>query len=140
MTVFFSFSGAYGIAFLNLPFDCPLGDTTSNAIISSNEHLAILASFLLGTGDAILNTQIYALNGTLFSDRSAHAFAIFKFLQSGLAAVGFFYSSKVELQWQLLFLVSFSIIGSISFVIVNRISQKRTKGHAFEKVNNPENK
>ncbi|CAB0019156.1 unnamed protein product, partial [Nesidiocoris tenuis] len=43
--------------------------------------LAILCSGLLGFADSCFNTQVYAAIGTVFSDRSAPAFAIFKFIQ-----------------------------------------------------------
>ena len=45
--------GAFAIAFINLPFNVTIGDTSNEAIIDSNPHLAIFASFLLGCGDAI---------------------------------------------------------------------------------------
>ncbi|CAH1389670.1 unnamed protein product [Nezara viridula] len=71
----------YFCIFLNLPDSSPLQDTTDNAIIRSNGYLAIACSFLLGFGDSCFNTQIYAAIGTIFSDESAPAFAVFKFIQ-----------------------------------------------------------
>ena len=130
--------GAYLIAFLNIPFDCPIGETNESAIIESNADLAIFGSFLLGSGDSILTTQIYTLIGILYSGNSAPAFAIYKFFQSGLAALGLFYSPSLELQWQLLILLIFAVIGTISFIMVDINSKKRTKGHQFNKVTNKE--
>ena len=130
--------GAYLIAFLNIPFDCPIGETNESAIIESNADLAIFGSFLLGSGDAILTTQIYTLIGILYSGNSAPAFAIYKFFQSGLAALGLFYSPSLELQWQLLILMIFVVLGTISFIMVDISSKKRTKGHQFNKVTNKE--
>ena len=109
-------------------------DTNDQAIIEVNASLAIFASFLLGLGDACYNTQIYAIIGSLYSDNSAPAFAIFKFVQSGLAAVSFFYSSHLQLQWQLLFLAIFSVIGTSTFIAVDVSNQRRTRGDQFEVV------
>jgi MFS family permease len=124
---FFVHIGAFAIAFVNLPFDSPFGDTESHAYIKSNPYLAIVGSFLLGLGDACYNTQIYAIIGSLFRDNSAQAFAIFKFFQSALAAGAFFYSSHLELSYQLLFLAIFCVLGTITFCIVER-KVKRARG------------
>ena len=50
---------AYLLVGLNLPNECPLGETvaTATAIIPSNEYLAVFSGFLLGFSDAIFNTQ-----------------------------------------------------------------------------------
>lgn len=125
---------AFIIALINLPFNSTMSDTNDQAIIEVNASLAIFASFLLGLGDACYNTQIYAIIGSLYSDNSAPAFAIFKFVQSGLAAVSFFYSSHLQLQWQLLFLAIFSIIGTSTFIAVDVSNQRRTRGDQFEVV------
>lgn len=120
--------GVFVIAYVNLPVDSPFGDTDTKAIIESNEYLAIVGSFLLGLGDACFNTQIYALIGSVYSDNSAPAFAIFKFFQSALAAGAFYYSSVLELPWQLLFLTIFCILGTSTFFIVEWRARK-ARGH-----------
>ena len=50
--------------------------------------------------------QIYSILGFMYTEDSAPAFALFKFVQSLFAAIAFFYSGHVMLQWQLLVLVS----------------------------------
>lgn len=70
----------YLIIFLNLPNDSPFEDTISKAIITSNAVLAMLCSFLRGLSDACFHTQIYSMLGAEYSDQSAPAFAIFRFI------------------------------------------------------------
>ncbi|KAJ7340343.1 DUF895 domain membrane protein [Desmophyllum pertusum] len=59
--------------------------------------------------------QIYSILGSLYEDDSAPAFALFKFVQSLTAAIAFFYSQKLFLEWQLLILVISSLFGTIGF-------------------------
>ncbi|KAL4239617.1 DUF895 domain membrane protein [Mactra antiquata] len=106
------------LIYLNLPAKSPIGATDDSAKITPNEYVAILCSFLLGLGDSSFNTQIYSLLGFMFPEDSSPAFAIFKFIQSVAAAVAFFYSDYLILQWQLLILVIFGSIGSLSFSVI----------------------
>merc|ERR1712122_455982 len=73
---------AFYLAFINLPASAPLGPTDEAAFISSNQYVAIVTSFLLGFADACYNTQIMSMLGTLYSNDSAPAFALLKFVQS----------------------------------------------------------
>ena len=91
-------------------------------MIHPNAGLAMLVSFLIGMGDACYNTQIYVILGSLYRENSAPAFAVYSFAQSGFSAISFVYSSYLSLNWQLLVLAIFSVMGTISFVIVDRIS------------------
>ncbi|CAG5127832.1 unnamed protein product [Candidula unifasciata] len=109
---------AFYIVFLNLPASSPIEDTLGPTYITSNEYLAIVASFLLGFGDSSFNTQIYSLIGTMFPEDSSAGFAIFKFMQSVTAAVGFYYSNVLLLQWQLLILVISGTVGIAGFILV----------------------
>lgn len=72
---------SFFLIFLNLPDSSPFQDTDEEAFIKSNAIIAIMCSFLLGLGDACYNTQIYSMLGDVYSDNSAPAFAIFKFIQ-----------------------------------------------------------
>jgi len=113
------------IAFVNLPFRSVLEDTTEAAYINpSNPYLAIFGSFLLGLGDACFNTQIFSIIGSVFKDDSAAGFAIFKFAQSGLSAAAFFYSTEIELPYQLLILVILNVLGTITFCTVELKTRK----------------
>lgn len=47
----------------------------------SSQYLAIFCSFLLGFGDSCFNTQIYNVIGQRYSENSAPAMALFKFMQ-----------------------------------------------------------
>lgn len=109
---------AFYTIFVNLPANSPLGATWEPAYIESNLYLAFVGSFLLGFGDSCYNTQIYSLLGFVYSDDSAPAFAIFKFVQAVAAAVAFFYSNYLVLPYQLLILVVGATLGTISFWIV----------------------
>ncbi|XP_077526950.1 UNC93-like protein MFSD11 isoform X3 [Haemaphysalis longicornis] len=109
---------AFYTIFVNLPANSPLGPTWEPAYIESNLYLAFVGSFLLGFGDSCYNTQIYSLLGFVYSDDSAPAFAIFKFVQAVAAAVAFFYSNYLLLPYQLLILVVFATLGTVSFWIV----------------------
>uniref|UniRef100_F7GF69 UNC93-like protein MFSD11 n=1 Tax=Callithrix jacchus TaxID=9483 RepID=F7GF69_CALJA len=112
---------AFYLIFLNMPGDAPIAPiegTDSSAYIRSSKEVAILCSFLLGLGDSCFNTQLLSILGFLYSEDSAPAFAIFKFVQSICAAVAFFYSNYLLLHWQLLVMVIFGFSGTISFFTV----------------------
>nr|XP_021523591.1 UNC93-like protein MFSD11 [Aotus nancymaae] len=91
---------------------------TKLIFIFFSKEVAILCSFLLGLGDSCFNTQLLSILGFLYSEDSAPAFAIFKFVQSICAAVAFFYSNYLLLHWQLLVMVIFGFFGTISFFTV----------------------
>uniref|UniRef100_A0A8C2V7P9 UNC93-like protein MFSD11 n=1 Tax=Chinchilla lanigera TaxID=34839 RepID=A0A8C2V7P9_CHILA len=112
---------AFYLIFLNMPADAPIAPvegTNSSAYIRPSKEVAILCSFLLGLGDSCFNTQLLSILGFLYSEDSAPAFAIFKFVQSICAAVAFFYSNYLLLHWQLLVMVVFGFLGTISFFTV----------------------
>lgn len=46
-----------------------------------SKEIAIFCSFLLGLGDSCFNTQLLSILGFLYSEDSAPAFAVFKFVQ-----------------------------------------------------------
>nr|XP_034363309.1 UNC93-like protein MFSD11 isoform X3 [Arvicanthis niloticus] len=112
---------AFYLIFLNMPGDAPIAPvegTNSSAYIRPSKEVAILCSFLLGLGDSCFNTQLLSILGFLYSEDSAPAFAVFKFVQSICAAVAFFYSNYLLLHWQLLVMVIFGFFGTISFFTV----------------------
>ena len=111
---------AYFLIFLNLPSDAPTAKdgTMSTGYITPISELAIACGFLLGFCDACYNTQCISIIGVTYPDNSAAAFAVFKFVQCLAAAVGFFYSSYLQLQYQLLILVLFNFAGMLTFIIV----------------------
>ncbi|XP_023387396.1 UNC93-like protein MFSD11 [Pteropus vampyrus] len=112
---------AFYLIFLNMPGDAPIAPiegTDSRAYIKPSKEVAIFCSFLLGLGDSCFNTQLLSILGLLYSEDSAPAFAVFKFVQSICAAVAFFYSNYLLLHWQLLVMVIFGFFGTVSFFAV----------------------
>ncbi|CAH1793783.1 unnamed protein product [Owenia fusiformis] len=109
---------AFYLIFINLPEDSPLNETSGHTYMTSNKYVAIGCGFLLGLGDSSFNTQIYSVLGFMFPEDSAPAFALYKFVQSVTAAVAFFYSTKLLLQWQLLILVVMNVLGTMCFFLV----------------------
>uniref|UniRef100_A0A8B9FD29 UNC93-like protein MFSD11 n=1 Tax=Amazona collaria TaxID=241587 RepID=A0A8B9FD29_9PSIT len=112
---------AFYLIFLNMPNDAPIAPmegTDDTAYMIPSKNVAIFCSFLLGLGDSCFNTQLLSILGFLYSEDSAPAFAIFKFVQSICAAVAYFYSNYFLLQWQLLIMVVVGFFGTITFFLV----------------------
>ncbi|NXE82580.1 MFS11 protein, partial [Cochlearius cochlearius] len=112
---------AFYLIFVNMPNDAPIAPmegTDDVAYMIPSKEVAIFCSFLLGLGDSCFNTQLLSILGFLYSEDSAPAFAIFKFVQSICAAVAYFYSNYFLLQWQLLIMVVVGFFGTITFFTV----------------------
>ncbi|KAJ7406424.1 UNC93-like protein MFSD11 [Willisornis vidua] len=112
---------AFYLIFFNMPNDAPIAPmegTDQVAYMIPSKEVAMLCSFLLGLGDSCFNTQLLSILGFLYSEDSAPAFAIFKFVQSICAAVAYFYSNYFLLQWQLLIMVIVGFFGTITFFMV----------------------
>ena len=65
-----------------------------------------------------------SLLGDSYKTQSTVAFAIFKSIQTLGAALAFFYSTYIQLQWQLLVLVMFSTTGTVAFCAVDRTERR----------------
>ncbi|NXL91148.1 MFS11 protein, partial [Alectura lathami] len=112
---------AFYLIFVNLPNNAPVAPmegTDDVAYMIPSKEVAIFCSFLLGLGDSCFNTQLLSILGFMYAEDSAPAFAIFKFVQSICAAVAYFYSNYLLLQWQLLILVVVGFFGTIAFFAV----------------------
>ncbi|NXU57227.1 MFS11 protein, partial [Turnix velox] len=112
---------AFYLIFFNMPNNAPIAPmegTDDVAYMIPSKEVAIFCSFLLGLGDSCFNTQLLSILGFLYSEDSAPAFAIFKFVQSICAAVAYFYSNYFLLQWQLLIMVIVGFFGTITFFAV----------------------
>ncbi|NWQ58886.1 MFS11 protein, partial [Neopipo cinnamomea] len=112
---------AFYLIFFNMPNDAPIAPmegTDQVAYMVPSKEVAMLCSFLLGLGDSCFNTQLLSILGFLYSEDSAPAFAVFKFVQSICAAVAYFYSNYFLLQWQLLIMVIVGFFGTITFFTV----------------------
>eukprot|EP00112_Aurelia_sp_Birch-Aquarium-sp1_P010893 Seg2304.6 transcript_id=Seg2304.6/GoldUCD/mRNA.D3Y31 product="UNC93-like protein MFSD11" protein_id=Seg2304.6/GoldUCD/D3Y31 len=117
---FFLHVVTFFLIFMNVPGEAPIAATKEDAFLHNNIHIIGLSAFLLGLGDSSFNTQIYSILGSMYSEDSSSAFALFKFVQSVAAAIAFGYAFHVILKWQLLILVITGAIGTISFFIVER--------------------
>ncbi|OXB57841.1 hypothetical protein ASZ78_008276 [Callipepla squamata] len=112
---------AFYLIFVNMPSNAPVAPmegTDDVAYMIPSKEVAMFCSFLLGLGDSCFNTQLLSILGFLYSEDSAPAFAIFKFVQSICAAVAYFYSNYFLLQWQLLIMVVVGFFGTITFFAV----------------------
>jgi hypothetical protein len=56
--------------------------------------LAFVVAFLLGVGDAAINTVVYTTLGRLFHEGDADAFALYFFTRAAGACVAFAYSGE----------------------------------------------
>ena len=85
-------TAAYGMAYVNLPKDCPSNETYAETIINSR-IMAIAIAFLLGFGDALMMNCIFAAVANIFKGEFAPpAFALAFFAQSLASAIAFFYA------------------------------------------------
>ncbi|RUS80840.1 hypothetical protein EGW08_011395, partial [Elysia chlorotica] len=118
---------AFYLIFINMPAHAPIGETNGATYIQSNQYIAILCSFLLGFGDSSFNTQIFSLLGFMYPEDSSPAFALLKFTQSVAAAVAFYYSNVLILQWQLLINVLCGTLGLMGFCLVEWESSRAAR-------------
>ncbi|XP_074649498.1 UNC93-like protein MFSD11 isoform X2 [Tubulanus polymorphus] len=112
---------AYYLIFLNLPQMSPIEETDGAVYVdfgNFSKYLVVICAFLIGLGDCCFNTQIYSILGFLYAEDSAPAFALYQFLQAVLAAIGFFYSTALRLEFQLLIMVIGTTLGTLSFFVV----------------------
>ncbi|XP_034448542.1 UNC93-like protein MFSD11 [Hippoglossus hippoglossus] len=128
---------AFYLIFLNIASDAPLAPeegTDLQAYITPSVAVAMLCSFLLGLGDSCFNTQLLSIVGVMFRDNSAPAFAVFKFIQSIMAALAFFYSNYLLLHWQLLILVLSGFVGSMSFFVAEWMAESRRRESDYDSI------
>ncbi|XP_041634227.1 UNC93-like protein MFSD11 [Cheilinus undulatus] len=128
---------AFYLIFLNIASDAPLAPeagTDLQAYVTPSVAVAMLCSFLLGLGDSCFNTQLLSIIGFLFRDNSAPAFAVFKFIQSIMAALAFFYSNYLLLHWQLLILVVMGFLGSMTFFMAEALAESTRRETDYESI------
>jgi hypothetical protein len=78
----------------------------------------LLSLTLLGFGDSCYQTQLFAIFGSVYSDKSAAAFAIFKFTQSAASAIAFFSSSYMGILDQMITLLLLAVLGFFGIFFV----------------------
>ncbi|KAM7387559.1 hypothetical protein PAMA_009940 [Pampus argenteus] len=128
---------AFYLIFLNIAADAPLAPeegTDLQAYITPSVGVALLCSFLLGLGDSCFNTQLLSIIGFMHRDNSAPAFAVFKFIQSIMAALAFFYSNYLLLHWQLLILVLVGFLGSMTFFVVEWMAESNRRESDYDSI------
>ncbi|XP_047428400.1 UNC93-like protein MFSD11 [Mugil cephalus] len=128
---------AFFLIFLNIASDAPLAPesgTDMQAFMTPSIVVALLCSFLLGLGDSCFNTQLLSIIGYMYHDNSAPAFAVFKFIQSIMAALAFFYSNYLLLHWQLLILVVAGFLGSVTFFAVERKAEATRRDSDYDSI------
>ncbi|CAJ1075923.1 UNC93-like protein MFSD11 [Xyrichtys novacula] len=128
---------AFYLIFLNIARDAPLAPeagTELQAYIMPSVAVALLCSFLLGFGDSCFNTQLLSIIGFMFRDNSAPAFAVFKFIQSIMAAIAFFYSNYLLLHWQLLILVVMGFLGSMTFFMAEAHAESSRRESDYDSI------
>ncbi|KAM3598905.1 uncharacterized protein V6R79_024039 [Siganus canaliculatus] len=128
---------AFYLIFLNIASDAPLAPeegTDLQAFIPPNVEVALLCSFLLGFGDSCFNTQLLSILGSTFRDNSAPAFAVFKFIQSIMAALAFYYSNYLLLHWQLLILVVTGFLGTVTFFMAEWQAESNRRESDYDSI------
>ncbi|XP_063713115.1 UNC93-like protein MFSD11 isoform X2 [Symsagittifera roscoffensis] len=109
------------LIFINLPTDSPIERTLEKAYINPNEYIGLACAFLLGFGDGCIETEIMNILVTKYPGDSAPAFALFKFSQSLACAVAFFYSTYLNLNYQIAIVISCNVISSLGFFAASAI-------------------
>ncbi|KAJ0000964.1 hypothetical protein NQD34_005984 [Periophthalmus magnuspinnatus] len=128
---------AFYLIFLNIAEDAPVAPeagTDLQAFITPSIGVALLCSFLLGLGDSCFNTQLLSIIGFMFKDNSAPAFAVFKFIQSIMAAIAFFYSNYFLLHWQLLILVVSGFLGTVTFFGAEWVAEAKRRNSDYDSI------
>ncbi|XP_075941292.1 UNC93-like protein MFSD11 [Anarhichas minor] len=128
---------AFYLIFLNIASDAPIAPeegTDLQAYITPSIGVAMFSSFLLGLGDSCFNTQLLSIIGFTFRDNSAPAFAVFKFIQSIMAALAFFYSNYLLLHWQLLILVLTGFMGSVTFFMAEWTAESSRRESDYDSI------
>ncbi|CAF4254606.1 unnamed protein product, partial [Rotaria sp. Silwood2] len=112
----------YYSVFVNFPSDATSRETIAKPYFDfsskTSQIIAFISSFIVGLGDSSLNTQLMNVLVTRYKQCTASAFAIFKLVQSLMAAVAFFYAGSISIEWQLLVVVIFLFFGTLAFFSV----------------------
>lgn len=84
--------------------------------------MALAVSFFIGFSDALIETQVLSLLGTIYRDNAPPAFAIFTFIQSLFSAVAFYYSNFVDLHVHTYLLIAGSSLSTLALLKVHSIT------------------
>ncbi|CAL8142309.1 unnamed protein product [Orchesella dallaii] len=116
------------LVYLNLPEESTIRETPDGSVFESPvPWLAVVCAMFMGFGDSCYQTQLFAIFGSVYADKSAAAFAIFKFTQSAASAIAFFSSSYMGMLSQMLTLLISSILGFLGIFIVELQTKRKNK-------------
>ncbi|CAF4016605.1 unnamed protein product, partial [Adineta steineri] len=108
--------------FVNFPFDSAQKESTEKPFFdfsaTTSQVITFIGSFIVGLGDSSMNTQLMNILASRYKQTTASAFAIFKLVQSLMAAVAFFYAGALQIQWQILIVVIFLFFSTLAFFAV----------------------
>ncbi|GAA49526.1 UNC93-like protein MFSD11 [Clonorchis sinensis] len=117
LATIFGYTGAVLGAFfclLMLPPDSPIRETERPTYIQPSVELGMFVAVLFGMVDAVWNTQMSVLIGDVYRSRPDDipvAFALYRCIQSVLAAITFSYCNHLLLQWQVLIYILWATLG-----------------------------
>ncbi|CAI2336127.1 unnamed protein product [Caenorhabditis sp. 36 PRJEB53466] len=117
--------------YLFFPADAPLHTTDNVGYFPPNVYVAIICSGLLGFGDAVIQTQIYAFLCDGYSQDSSHAFALFKFYSAMSSTVAFYISKYFTLSGHLSLYGVFAILSAVTSILAQRMYLHKTQ-HFFQ--------
>ncbi len=117
----------FALIVLNVPGDAPLGVTEDEAFIDpGSTGMAISASLLLGIATGLMETQIMALVGSVYTGKeTSHAFAVQKVVYHASKGISYGYAGYISLYWQIAILSGFAILGTGFFVKVDLETNRR---------------
>ncbi|ODM90722.1 UNC93-like protein MFSD11 [Orchesella cincta] len=116
------------LVYLNLPEESTIRETSDASVFENPvPWLAVVCAMFMGFGDSCYQTQLFAIFGSVYADKSAAAFAIFKFTQSAASAIAFFSSSYMGMLSQMLTLLISSILGFLGIFIVELQTKRKNK-------------
>jgi MFS family permease len=84
-----------------------------------SDSFYFVCAVLLGIGDAVWQTQAYAIVGTFFENNATAAFANFKLFQAGSTAVSFFLYKVISKSYQAIICVSMLGLGILALTVLN---------------------
>ncbi len=87
--------------------------------MTPNVGVAYIIAFLLGLGDAAVNTLLIAMLGRVYSGGDTDVFALYYFFKSAFAGIAFAYAGSFSLTAQLVILVVLLLLGTWSYIILN---------------------
>ncbi|CAP38605.2 Protein CBG21963 [Caenorhabditis briggsae] len=116
---------------LSFPNDAPLGHTKGTGpVFDPTVSMTMTMSFLLGFGDAILQTQVYAYIAKYYQKESGSVFSCFRFFAGIASTIMFFVAQFFNLAEHLCILIIGACAAGIAIVLfhqsVNRSYQQKT--------------